>query len=210
VLIDSARHRGQRGPGDFVFVTVVLGGAWLLGRALRGRGLQAAELQQRAAQLGADQQAQARAAVTAELARIARELHDVIAHSVSVLVVQAGAAEQLLEETPERARGPLEAVQDTGRQTPHVRRNRASSQGKGCAAAGRLNDADGISGSPAADTTAPLVPWCSCPVRRWCAEASPAGPCRAVEDADLTTAGGRLLSVRAVAAVEVTPVERTS
>jgi signal transduction histidine kinase len=116
-LIDNARHRGQRGPSDFVFVTVVFGGAWLLGRALRGRGLQAAELQQRAAQLEADQQAQARAAVTAERARIARELHDVIAHSVSVMVIQAGAAEQLLEETPERARGPLEAVQDTGRQT---------------------------------------------------------------------------------------------
>jgi signal transduction histidine kinase len=67
--------------------------------------------------LEAEQQAQARAAVAAERARIARELHDVIAHSVSVMVIQAGAAEQLLEQTPERARGPLEAVQDTGRQT---------------------------------------------------------------------------------------------
>ena len=116
-LIDNAGRPGQRGPSDFVFVTVVFGGAWLLGRALRGRGLQAAQLQQRAAQLEADQQAQARAAVAAERARIARELHDVIAHSVSVMVIQAGAAEQLLEDTPERARGPLEAVQDTGRQT---------------------------------------------------------------------------------------------
>jgi signal transduction histidine kinase len=100
-----------------VFVTVVFGGAWLLGRALRGRGLHAEQLAQRAAQLEAEQQAQARAAVAAERARIARELHDVIAHSVSVMVIQAGAAEQLLEQTPERARGPLEAVQDTGRQT---------------------------------------------------------------------------------------------
>jgi signal transduction histidine kinase len=116
-LQDNASDPGQRGPSDFVFVTVVFGGAWLLGRALRGRGLQAAELQQRAAQLEADQQAQARAAVAAERARIARELHDVIAHSVSVMVIQAGAAEQLLEDTPERARQPLEAVQDTGRQT---------------------------------------------------------------------------------------------
>ena len=116
-LVDNAQHPGQRGPSDFVFVTVVFGGAWLLGRALRGRGQRAAELEQRAARLEADQQAQARAAVAAERARIARELHDVIAHSVSVMVIQAGAAEQLLEQTPERARGPLEAVQDTGRQT---------------------------------------------------------------------------------------------
>ena len=116
-LQDNARHPGRRGPSDVVFVSVVFGGAWLLGRALRGRGQQAAQLQQRAAQLEADQQAQARAAVAAERARIARELHDVIAHSVSVMVIQAGAAEQLLEDTPERARGPLEAVQDTGRQT---------------------------------------------------------------------------------------------
>jgi signal transduction histidine kinase len=116
-LIDNARHPGRRGPSDAVFVTVVFGGAWLLGRALRGRGQRAAELERRAAQLEADQQAQARAAVAAERARIARELHDVIAHSVSVMVIQAGAAEQLLEQAPERARQPLEAVQDTGRQT---------------------------------------------------------------------------------------------
>src|SRR5919109_297208 len=92
-LIDNAQHPGQRGPSDAVFVTVVFGGAWLLGRALRGRGLHAEQLAQRATQLEADQQAQARAAVAAERARIARELHDVIAHSVSVMVIHAGPAQ---------------------------------------------------------------------------------------------------------------------
>jgi signal transduction histidine kinase len=116
-LQDNARHPGRRGPSDVVFVTVVFGGAWLLGRALRERGQRADQLEQRAARLEAEQQAQAQAAVAAERARIARELHDVIAHSVSVMVIQAGAAEQLLAQTPERARGPLAAVQDTGRQT---------------------------------------------------------------------------------------------
>jgi signal transduction histidine kinase len=116
-LQDNARHPGRRGPSDVVYVTVLLGGAWLLGRALRQRGQRADQLEQRAAQLEAGQQAQAQAAVAAERARIARELHDVIAHSVSVMVIQAGAAEQLLAQTPERARGPLAAVQDTGRQT---------------------------------------------------------------------------------------------
>jgi signal transduction histidine kinase len=116
-LQDNASHPGMHGPSDFAFVTVVFGGAWLLGRALGERGQRAAQLEQRAAQLEAEQQIQALAAVAAERARIARELHDVIAHSVSVMVIQAGAAEQLLEDGPERARGPLVAVQDTGRQT---------------------------------------------------------------------------------------------
>ncbi len=57
-----------------------------------------------------------REAIAAERARIARELHDVIAHSVSVMTVQAGAAETMLEHAPERALEPLRAVQETGRQ----------------------------------------------------------------------------------------------
>jgi signal transduction histidine kinase len=57
-----------------------------------------------------------RAAVSEERARIARELHDVVAHSVSVMVVQAGAAEDLLDRDPERARIPLASVQETGGQ----------------------------------------------------------------------------------------------
>jgi signal transduction histidine kinase len=102
-LQDNARHPGRRGPSDVVYITVLLGGAWLLGRALRQRGQRADQLERRAARLEAEQQARAQAAVAAERARIARELHDVIAHSVSVMVIQAGAAEQLLAQTP-RAR----------------------------------------------------------------------------------------------------------
>jgi signal transduction histidine kinase len=58
----------------------------------------------------------ARAAVAGERARIARELHDVIAHSVSVMTVQAGAARLLLDGDPHRAAEPLLAVEETDRQ----------------------------------------------------------------------------------------------
>jgi signal transduction histidine kinase len=57
---------------------------------------------------------EAQAAVTAERGRIARELHDVVAHAVSVMVVQAGAADQLLDSDP--ARQALHAIQNSGRQ----------------------------------------------------------------------------------------------
>jgi signal transduction histidine kinase len=59
---------------------------------------------------------QQRAAVAEERARIARELHDVVAHSVAVMTVQAGAAETLLASDPGRAVEPVRAVQETGRQ----------------------------------------------------------------------------------------------
>src|SRR5262249_38898718 len=56
-------------------------------------------------------------AVEVERARIARELHDVIAHSVTLMTVQAGAGELVLEDNPARTREALRAVQDTGRRT---------------------------------------------------------------------------------------------
>jgi signal transduction histidine kinase len=76
----------------------------------RTRSLQAAEAKARRLEL------ERREAVVEERARIARELHDVIAHSVSVMTVQAGAAEEMLKRDPNRALEPVRAVQETGRQ----------------------------------------------------------------------------------------------
>jgi signal transduction histidine kinase len=84
--------------------------------ALRQRAQGAVRLEERAARLERDRDERARAAVAAERARIAGDLHDVIAHSVSVMTVQATAARLLLDEEPERARDPLLSVEETGRQ----------------------------------------------------------------------------------------------
>ena len=94
----------------------IMGGAWGLGYALRGRQQQVEELADRSARLEREREAQARAAVAAERGRIARELHDVVAHSLSVMVVQAQAADRVLEGEQPSAREALASVHATGRQ----------------------------------------------------------------------------------------------
>ena len=100
-----------------IFVMVMGGAVTLIAFTLRRRATRATELEQRADRLVAERDERARVAVAAERARIAGELHDVIAHSLSVMTVQAGAARVLLDTQPERARQPLVAVEETGRQT---------------------------------------------------------------------------------------------
>ncbi len=95
---------------------ILVGGAALAGFALRDRRRHVSQLAELAHQLELARDENARAAVAGERARIARELHDVVAHSVSVMVVQAGAAEEVLGADPGKAREPLRSVQDTGRQ----------------------------------------------------------------------------------------------
>jgi signal transduction histidine kinase len=94
---------------DFAFGVVVFGGAWLAGRMVRRERLLAAAL----AGVQAERE---RAAVAEERARIARELHDVVAHSVSTIVVQAEAGEALLDREPERAREAFDSIRGSGRQ----------------------------------------------------------------------------------------------
>jgi signal transduction histidine kinase len=90
--------------------------AWVLGDSMRYRRAYYASLEDRAARLEAERDAQAQIAAVAERARIARELHDVIAHNVSVMVVQADGASYTLDTDPGRAREALAAISATGRQ----------------------------------------------------------------------------------------------
>jgi signal transduction histidine kinase len=102
---------------NVLYAVGLYGAAWLAGLVVRRRATQIATLHSLAAELRDQQEALARVAIAAERARMARELHDVIAHSVSVIVLQAGAAEQLLEADPTQARSALAAVQEVGEQT---------------------------------------------------------------------------------------------
>ena len=97
---------------DFPWIGALLIAPGALGMAFgaRTRTLRAAEARTRELEL------ERREAIAAERARIARELHDVIAHSVSVMTVLAGAAEEMLKGDPAQAIEPVRAVQETGRQ----------------------------------------------------------------------------------------------
>ncbi|WP_406410722.1 sensor histidine kinase [Streptomyces halstedii] len=103
-----------------VFVVVVLTVpfvlAWVLGDSLRTRRAYFSQLEERAARLEREREAQSKVAVAAERARIARELHDVVAHNVSVMVVQADGAAYVMEASPDQARQALETISGTGRQ----------------------------------------------------------------------------------------------
>jgi signal transduction histidine kinase len=104
------------GLDDVFFPIVVFGGAWLAGRLVRQRQVHAVTLQERAAALERAREANARAAAADERARIARELHDILAHSLSLIVVQAG-AERMALGTDRAATGEaLDAIERTGRE----------------------------------------------------------------------------------------------
>jgi signal transduction histidine kinase len=90
--------------------------AWVLGDSMRYRRGYYAALEDKAARLEAERHAQAKIAAAAERARIARELHDVVAHHVSVMVVQADGAGYALRSDPDRAQAALSAISSTGRQ----------------------------------------------------------------------------------------------
>ena len=99
----------------FALIALVLV-PWLAGRALRLREGRAEHLQRRAATLERESEETTRRALEAERARIARDLHDIVAHGVSLMVLNAEAGEAVLDADPERTRGQLASIQQTGRQ----------------------------------------------------------------------------------------------
>jgi signal transduction histidine kinase len=108
------------GAGGKIFFTIVMSAtfalAWVLGDSIRTRRAYFAQLEERATRLEREREAQSKVAVAAERARIARELHDVVAHNVSVMVVQADGAAYVMDAAPDQAKQALETISTTGRQ----------------------------------------------------------------------------------------------
>jgi signal transduction histidine kinase len=102
--------------GDFVFVPGLMAIAWFAGGMLRERAERAVEAQERAIRAEQEQEENARRAVFEERVRIARELHDVVAHHVSMMGVQAGAARMVIDRDPSKAKDALTAIEASSRQ----------------------------------------------------------------------------------------------
>jgi signal transduction histidine kinase len=102
-------------PGVLIFTPILFAIAWLTGFGLRRRAEQAEAAEERAANAERERESAARVAVAEERARIARELHDVVAHAVSVMVLQVGAVRHDLPDTLREDREALERVEQAGR-----------------------------------------------------------------------------------------------
>jgi len=109
----GARHGT---PGDFAGATFTFTAAWAAGRAIRARHAMTSELRRTSARLALEREDRARLAVAGERSRIARELHAIVAHRVAAMVVQAEAAQSLLDRDLARADVAMGTIEDTGRE----------------------------------------------------------------------------------------------
>ncbi|MFG2054585.1 sensor histidine kinase [Micromonospora sp. NPDC048930] len=109
-----------RGPAAWwasaLWFGMVTAAVWLVGLNVRTRRLYVLSLEERAATLEREREAESRAAVAEERTRIARELHDVVAHSMAVMIVQADGVRFTIDRDPATAREAAKVVADTGRQ----------------------------------------------------------------------------------------------
>jgi signal transduction histidine kinase len=101
--------------GDVTYLLTLFGGPWIAGRAIRYRRTRERRLTEHALTLDREREQDARAAVEAERARIARELHDVVAHAISVVVVQARGGRRSVRTDPDEAEEALDAIETLGR-----------------------------------------------------------------------------------------------
>jgi signal transduction histidine kinase len=114
-LIGIALDPIRQTPVDFGAAAAVLFGAWAFGLSTGLRRAYTAEVEARATRLEDAREADVRAVVAEERNRIARELHDVVGHHLSVMTVQASAAQRTLARDPDRSREAMAAVEETGR-----------------------------------------------------------------------------------------------
>jgi signal transduction histidine kinase len=116
IVLTLVLDRAQADAQDYTVTLLVFATAWLLGDSVRVRRERAAELEERIEQGERLRQVEADRVLGEERARMARELHDVVAHAVSLMVVQAEAGPVVVERDPARAVGAFDTISATGKQ----------------------------------------------------------------------------------------------
>ncbi|WP_165368245.1 sensor histidine kinase, partial [Phytoactinopolyspora endophytica] len=116
-VIHYASDFGPRSAATLNLAFAAFGyvGLWAIGRAVQKNRRYTSALEDRAQRLEHARETEVRAALAEERSRIARELHDVVAHHVSVMTVQAAGAQRSLERNPERSGDALQSIENTGR-----------------------------------------------------------------------------------------------
>ncbi|MEU4191463.1 sensor histidine kinase [Kribbella sp. NPDC026611] len=119
VLMATSRYYSNSDWKQQVTMMVALGAVvfatWAFGERRRTRGLYVAQLEERATQAERDRDREAKLAVSNERTRIAREIHDVVAHGLSIMIVQADGGLYAADQSPEAAKKALATIGDTGR-----------------------------------------------------------------------------------------------
>ncbi|WP_460531388.1 sensor histidine kinase [Flindersiella endophytica] len=142
-------------PVILLLVAAQFPGVWIIGRTLRARRRYLAELENRAERLERTAAVEVRVALAEERARVARELHDVVAHHVSVMTVQAAAARRTLNRDPDRSSEAMRAVEDTGRAALDEMRRIVGALRTADRSADRASDGSDESTEPDADVLSP-------------------------------------------------------
>jgi signal transduction histidine kinase len=116
ILAVVVHNDPRSGVGNFIVGSIIFTIVWTIAFGVGRKSVEADEAKERAARAEGEREERARSAVTEERARIARELHDVVGHSVSVMTVQASAVRRLLRPEQQREREALLIVEQTGRE----------------------------------------------------------------------------------------------
>jgi signal transduction histidine kinase len=117
IVVNLPAIAGHQDFRDVASSAVFLGGAWVVGDSMRSRRRRDELLRERAERAEREREERAEKATLEERSRIAREIHDVVTHSVSVIAVQAGAARAVVEQHPDQALEALQAIERTSRET---------------------------------------------------------------------------------------------
>src|SRR2546423_1328265 len=113
--LDAGPHAGAA-LGSVVFFGGIYGGTWLAGFVVGRHRERTRDAEHRAGRAEAEREERARQAVAEERTRVARELHDVVAHAISVIVLQAKGARRMLDTEPDETRQALDTIVDSGEQ----------------------------------------------------------------------------------------------